>query len=94
MVFFGIIHTISYLFGTFFAKQGTRSVLDRPIIYSETSLFLLTIIFGWLMSIYVCYLVFLIYGLLGIFVFLLIRFILLPTIFNNLIFKYMKDLGI
>ena len=52
-----ILTVISYIFGVYFAHQGLRNIMERPLIYkSEALLLILTIVFGWIPVIVAVYL--------------------------------------
>ena len=89
-----ILVLFSYLFGVYFAYQGTRSIIDRPIICNnELILITLTILFGWFPLIVGIYLAFRYSGLVFVLILAVIRFILLPTLLNHKIKNFMNKKG-
>jgi len=89
-----VLILVSYLFGVYFAHQETRGVIERPLMYrGELTLLTLTLLLGWVPLVIGIYLAFqksrLIFSLLLI----MIRFILLPTLFNNRIKNFMNERG-
>lgn len=86
-----ILIFVSYLLGVYFAQQGLRSEIDRPLAYrSETILLILTILFGWILTFIGLYLAYKIAGLIFAIILLLVRFVLMPTLFNNKIKSFME----
>lgn len=96
---FSIILTIiSYLFGVYFSTQGLRSVIDRPLIYSfgilsEVILFILNLLFGWVLAFVSLYVAYKSSGILFAVIISIIRFIILPMLFNDKIQNFMKKNG-
>ncbi len=89
-----ILTTISYVFGVFFSIQGLRGPLDKPQIYYTISPFVLNFVFGWAPFLYALYITFITYGFRGAIILVVIRFLILTTLFNGLIKKSMERLGI
>lgn len=90
-----ILVLLSYLLGVYFSIQGLRSVMERPLIYkNELILFMLTISFGGIPLIIGVYLAFKTSGLLFVLLLIIGRFLLLPTLFNDKIKRFMKKKGI
>lgn len=89
-IFPSILILLSYLLGVYFAFQGQRSVIDKPLIYSnEFVLIILTVLFGWAPLIGGVYLAFNNVGLFFVLLLIITRFILLPPLFNNKIKSFM-----
>ena len=85
---------LSYLLGVYFASQGMRSAIDKPLIYNnELLLITLTILFGWIPLVSGIYSAFRNSGLIFAAILILIRFLLLPTLFNNKIKNLMDKRG-
>ncbi len=90
-----ILIIISYLLGVYFAHQGLRNEMDRPLAYrNETIIFVLTILFGWVPAFLSLYLAYRNSGLLFLVILLVVRFVFMPTIFNNKIKYFMEKNGI
>jgi len=90
-----ILIIISYFLGTFFAFQGLRDPIDKPLIYNKESITLtLTILFGWVPVGIALYLAYINVNLLFAIILVVVRFIILPTILNNKMKKFMDKKGI
>ena|SRR3989344_10675 len=90
-----VLTALSYLFGVYFAYQGLRDVIDRPLAYrNETVILLLTILLGWIPILISLYLAYKTSGLIFVIILFLVRFILLPTILNDKIKIIMMKKGI
>ena len=88
-----ILTSISYLFGTYLAYQGLRSPIDRPLAYSNESILLaLTLLCGWLPLAIAIYFAFKI-SLVFLIIIILARFIVAPTLLNNLFISLMNKFG-
>ena len=72
----------SYILGVYTGYQGLRLPVDRPVIYSETFLFILTLVLGWFPALVAIYLAFRI-SIVFLIILVLARFLVLPTIFND-----------
>ena len=89
-----ILIMMSYLFGTYFAYQGLRNEIDRPLAYSSEPLLLfLVFLFGWIPLFVSLYLAYIGPGLFFVGVLLVVRFIVMPTIFNEKIRKYLTSIN-
>ena len=86
-----ILIIVSYLLGVYFANQGIRNKIERPLAYSsETILFILTILFGWVLTFIGLYLVYIDAGIFFAVILLIVRFIFLPIVFNNKVKSFME----
>lgn len=86
-----ILVIVSYFLGVYFASQGLKSITDRPLAYSsETIVFILTILFGWIPTFIALYLSYINVGLLFTGILLLVRFVLMPTVLNNKVKSFME----
>lgn len=89
-----ILVVFSYLLGVYFAHQGMRNVIDRPLLYSnELILITLTVLFGWIPLVIGIYLALREASLFFAFLLIIIRFLLLPTLFNDKIESFMNKKG-
>jgi len=71
-----------------------RGVIDRPLIYNnELILITLTILFGWAPLAIGVYLAFKDSGLIFVLILIIVRFLLLPTLFNDKIESFMNKRG-
>ena len=90
-----ILMVASYFLGAYFAYQGLKSRIDRPLAYSsEIIVFALTILFGWVPTFIALYLAYMDGGLLFVGMLLLVRFVFMPTLFNDRIKSFMERNGI
>ncbi len=90
-----VLALVSYLLGVYFAHQGLRSVIDRPLAYRNENVTLaLTVIFGWVPLFVALYLGYKGSGWLFALGLLVVRFVLLPTLLNDPIKKFMDKKGI
>jgi hypothetical protein len=81
---------VSYILGTYFAYQGLRNPIDKPVVYNnEVVLLSLIMVFGWAPIMVAIYFAFKI-SLLSVLMLLLLRFLILPTAFNNLFISLMN----
>jgi hypothetical protein len=81
---------VSYLFGVYFANQGLRDEISRPLIYSSDFVIMsLIFLFSWVPMILALYLGFRNTNWITLVVLLLMRFTVLPTFFNNKIKRFM-----
>ena len=88
-----ILTIISYVCGVYFGHQGLRSPIDRPLAYSnESILLILTLLFGWLPLATAFYLAFKI-SLLFLIILILVRFVIAPTLLNNLFISLLNKYG-
>ena len=86
---------LSYLSGTYFSYQGLRSVIDRPLVYSnELVVLTLTVLFGWIPTFFALYLAYENSGLFFAIILVVIRFIFMPTTLNDKIKSHMDKKGI
>ena len=86
---------LSYLSGAYFAYQGLRNVIDRPLAYSnELVVLILTILFGWAPTLLALYLAYKNSGLFFAIILVVVRFIFMPTALNDRIKIYMDNGGI
>jgi len=89
-----ILILVSYILGVYFAHQGMRGVINRPIIYNnEVILFALTLLFGWVPLVIGVYLAFTDSSLVFVLILTIVRFVLLPTLFNDKIESFMNKKG-
>ncbi len=86
---------LSYIAGIYWGHQGLRNAIDRPLLYSnELALFTLTILFSWVPIFIALYLALRDMGLVFVLILVAVRFIVLPTLFNNFIQDFMNKKGI
>lgn len=83
-----ILVIVSYIFGSYFAIQGLKNEIDKPLFYSnEKILFTLTFLFGWLPFFASLYIAYIDSGILFATAVFIVRFVILPTTFNGLMKK-------
>ena len=86
---------ISYVAGFYFGQQWKRDVINQPLFWSQHKnlLLVLGLIFGHLLTLYSAYIGFQQVGLWYSVLLLFARYVLLPTLFNNLLFAFIKKIG-
>jgi len=90
-----ILIVVSYFLGSYFAFQGLRDSIDKPLLYNNESItVILTILFGWAPVGIALYLAYRDVGLFFVVVLIVVRFIIMPTILNNKIKKFMDRKGV
>ncbi|OHA27288.1 MAG: hypothetical protein A3C06_00505 [Candidatus Taylorbacteria bacterium RIFCSPHIGHO2_02_FULL_46_13] len=90
-----ILIIVSYILGTFFAFQGLRDPIDKPLVYSSEFVTIsLTILFGWLPVGVALYLAWINSNLLFVVALIVVRFVILPTMLNKSMKKFMDKKGI
>ena len=90
-----IFIVISYVLGTFFAFQGLRNPVNRPLVYSsELVTLFLTILFGWVPVGVALYLAYINTNLFFVVTLIIVRFVILPTALNNRMKKFIDKKGI
>ena len=89
-----ILTIISYFLGSFLGFQRLRDPVERPLIYTEIVLFILTVFFGWLPVGIAFYLAYININLLFAIILILIRFIIMPSLLNNKLKTFMNKNGI
>ena len=90
-----ILIVASYFLGSFFAFQGLRDSIDKPLIYNNESITItLTILFGWIPVGLALYLAYIDVNLLFAVILIVFRFIIISTILNEKLKKFMDEKGI
>src|SRR3989338_4515317 len=90
-----ILIIVSYILGTFFAFQGLRDPIDKPLVYSSEFVTIsLTILFGWLPVGVALYLAWINSNLLFVVALIVVRFVIFPTMLNKSMKKFMDKKGI
>lgn len=90
-----IIIIVSYFLGTYFAFQGLRDPMDKPLVYNNGSLVLvLNILFGLAPVLVALYLAYVNVSLFFVTILIVVRFMILPTILNIKIKEFMDKKGI
>lgn len=90
-----ILTIISYVLGTYFAFQELRNPIEKSLAYrSESTIFFLTILFGWMPIAVALYLSYVNTNSFFLAILVVVRFIILPTILNDRIKKFMDEKGI
>lgn len=90
-----LLTTLSYLFGVYFAHQGLRNEIERPLIYSSgILLFVLTILFGIVPFAAALFLGFTNVGLGFSLALLVVRFLILPSLFNDWFGAFLSKKGL
>ena len=86
---------LSYFLGVYFAFQGLRNPINRPLIYrNEGLIFILNILFGWVPLIIAVYLALKYIGLIFALVIIVVRFILLTSLLNDKIKSFLDKVSI
>ena len=86
---------VSYFCSIFFAIQDRRNPLERPLIYGNGNfLWIVILLLGFGPMVLAGYWSFLSFGWLGFLILAIVRFILLPTLFNKTVKDFMDRKGI
>lgn len=90
-----LLTLISYICSVFFVTQEQRTPLERPLVYgSGNFLWISILLFGLGPMAIAGYLSFLSFGWVGLLTLVVIRFVILPTLFNKAVKRFMDRKGI